>query len=108
VVAEAGSDVLLAAAVDDDSAEGFVEALGVGSGVEEEAAVRGVVHGRGSECDRSAAVWNVSERARQVRIVYGERGSRKHGVRCRPSEMEAGIRKGDQRRVWTRQDEETC
>jgi hypothetical protein len=60
VVAEAGSDILLAATIDDDGTEGFVEALRVGGRLEEEAAVRGVVHGGSSECDRGAAPWNVS------------------------------------------------
>jgi hypothetical protein len=43
-VAEALGDDLLATAIDEDSAEGLVEALGIVGGLEEEKATRGVVH----------------------------------------------------------------
>jgi hypothetical protein len=55
VVAEAFGYVLLAAALDTDGAEGLVEALGVGAGLQEEEAARGVVHQGGPECDSGAA-----------------------------------------------------
>jgi len=42
-VAEAFGGVLLATAIDEDGAEGLVEALGVVGGLEEEEATRGVV-----------------------------------------------------------------
>ena len=106
MVAEAGSDILLPATIDDDGAEGFVETLRVVGGLEEETAVRGVVHGRKSECDRSVGPWNVSGGARRARIVYGEREVRRHDGRCRPYEMEAGIRKDDQRGEGISQDDE--
>ena len=43
-VTEACGHFLLTAAVHDDGAESFVEAVGVSSGLEEEEAVKGVVH----------------------------------------------------------------
>jgi hypothetical protein len=49
--AEAFRDVLLATAIDEDSAEGFVEALRIASGLEEEKATRGVVHGIVPACE---------------------------------------------------------
>ncbi len=49
--AEAFRDVLLATAIDEDGTEGFVEALGVVSGLEEEKAIRGVVHGFVPACE---------------------------------------------------------
>lgn len=43
--AEAFGDVLLPAAVEENSTQGFVEALGIVGRVEEETATRGVIHG---------------------------------------------------------------
>jgi hypothetical protein len=42
--AEAVSDVLLAAAIDEDGVQGLVEALGLAGGLEEEKATSCVVH----------------------------------------------------------------
>jgi len=52
VVAEAVGDVLLTAVLDADSAEGFIEALGIGRRLKEEAARWGLVHHGAPECDR--------------------------------------------------------
>jgi hypothetical protein len=52
--AVARGDLLLAAAVHANGAEGFVEALRVGDGLEEEAAARVVVHHEVPRCDTFA------------------------------------------------------
>jgi hypothetical protein len=52
--AVACGDLLLAAAVHANGAEGFVETLGVGAGLEEEAAARMVGHQEVPECDAFA------------------------------------------------------
>jgi hypothetical protein len=51
VVAKALGDVLLAAAVEEDGAQGLVLALRSASGLKEEAAARCVVHNRRSQCE---------------------------------------------------------
>jgi hypothetical protein len=49
--AERFGRVLLATAIDEDRAEGFVEALGVVGGLQEEKATRVVVHASVSGCE---------------------------------------------------------
>jgi hypothetical protein len=61
VVAEAGGNRLLAAALDADGAKGLVEPLGIGTGLEEEATGRGVVHGGARECDNRVKGLGIGE-----------------------------------------------
>jgi hypothetical protein len=65
VVAKAVGDVLLAAALDDDGAEGLVEALGVGSRLKKEVAGSGVVHGGVPGCDSWAGLSEVKGSAKR-------------------------------------------
>src|SRR5262249_32091436 len=78
-VAEAVGDILLATALDADGAEGLVEALGGGAGLEEEAAVRGVVHRGVPEWDSRAGRsggWGGRDGAREVTGKSDETGWR--------------------------------
>jgi hypothetical protein len=68
-VTEAVGDVLLATAIDDDGAEGFVEALEVGNGLEEEATSQGVVHEGAPECDSGDGRSPVRGQVKRARVV---------------------------------------
>jgi hypothetical protein len=107
-IAEAFGNVLLAAALDTDGAEGLVQALGVGSRLEEEAASRGVVHpgapsvtagqsGRGVGDKRNGS-GSIGGRCEERVAAHGKgRGQRAVGARARISgqpEKTAGKREG--------------
>jgi hypothetical protein len=51
VEAEAFGNILLAAVLDEDGTEGFVEALGLAGGLQEEKTARGVIHGGIPGCE---------------------------------------------------------
>src|SRR5258708_37030882 len=82
--AEAFGHVLLAAAVDEDGAEGFVETLGVARGLKEEEATRGVVHAGLTGCEEllsGNSRGGIAKRGQDGQAPKREKGpnAREHG-----------------------------
>src|SRR5262249_17426169 len=96
--AEAVSDVLLAAALDDDGAEGLVEALGRCGRAQEEGAGRGVVHRGAPGCDRGRGGSACAGERTRAGVVYGERRLWQRNTRQTLGETWCRARRGGQRR----------
>jgi hypothetical protein len=98
-IAEAFGNVLLPTAIDEDGPESFVEALGIGRGLEEEKATRIVVHASVPECEAFLS------RNSQGSIASARPGSHarkpRKGAGCRKTRPGARSSSGDRwRTTW--------
>jgi hypothetical protein len=101
-VTAAVGNLFLAAALDEDGAEGLVEALGVRSGLKEVATRHGVVHVGAPKCDSGERRFDSRGRAKRVRLVYRESVPRQRPTGSERSGGPSGDGDGDHQEERTR------